>query len=176
MYESSWAITSLPLYGSTALWTLAAFFSFLILYTVGRTPWTGDQPVERPLPIHRTTQTQNKSTQASMSQVGFEPTIPVFERVKTVHALDRAATAIGYGLLSSITVPAITISPCVNCRAINPFTFSVDHGPKCSEVTHRKDVTPTILIVTNLKIIHNRNNKIKIISLDEVLKSVFVYS
>jgi hypothetical protein len=30
-----------------------------------------------------------------MPQVGFEPTIPVFERVKTVHALDRAATVIG---------------------------------------------------------------------------------
>jgi hypothetical protein len=41
-------------------------FSFLILYTVGRTPWTGDQPVARPLPIHRTTQTQNKRTQTSM--------------------------------------------------------------------------------------------------------------
>jgi hypothetical protein len=27
--------------------------------------------------------------------VGFEPTIPVLERAKTVHALDRAATAIG---------------------------------------------------------------------------------
>jgi hypothetical protein len=30
-----------------------------------------------------------------MPQVGFEPTIPVFERAKTVHALDRAATVIG---------------------------------------------------------------------------------
>jgi hypothetical protein len=28
--------------------------------------------------------------------VGFEPTIPVFERAKTVHALDRAATVIAY--------------------------------------------------------------------------------
>jgi hypothetical protein len=30
-----------------------------------------------------------------MPGVGFEPTIPVFERAKTVHALDRAATVIG---------------------------------------------------------------------------------
>jgi hypothetical protein len=30
-----------------------------------------------------------------MPQVGFEPTIQVFERAKTVHALDRAATGIG---------------------------------------------------------------------------------
>jgi hypothetical protein len=30
-----------------------------------------------------------------MPEVGFKPTIPVFERAKTVHALDRAATVIG---------------------------------------------------------------------------------
>jgi hypothetical protein len=39
---------------------LGRFFTFLILYTVGRTPWTRDQPVARPLPTYRTTQTQNK--------------------------------------------------------------------------------------------------------------------
>jgi hypothetical protein len=52
------------------------------------------QPVTRPLPIHRTTQTQNKRTQTSTPRVGREPTIPVFERAKTVHALDGAATVI----------------------------------------------------------------------------------
>jgi hypothetical protein len=30
-----------------------------------------------------------------MPWVGFEPTIPVFERAKTVHALNSAATVIG---------------------------------------------------------------------------------
>jgi hypothetical protein len=45
---------------------LDRFFSFLILNTVGRTPWTNDQPVARPLPTHRTTQTQNKRTRTSM--------------------------------------------------------------------------------------------------------------
>jgi hypothetical protein len=30
-----------------------------------------------------------------MPRVGFEPTIPVFERANTVHALDRAPTVIG---------------------------------------------------------------------------------
>jgi hypothetical protein len=39
---------------------LGLFFSFLILYTVGSTPWTDDQPVAWQLPTHRTTQTQNK--------------------------------------------------------------------------------------------------------------------
>jgi hypothetical protein len=33
-----------------------------------------------------------------MLRVEFEPTIPVFERAKTVHALDGAATVIGYRL------------------------------------------------------------------------------
>jgi hypothetical protein len=33
--------------------------------------------------------------QTSIPQVGFEPTIPVFEGPKTIHALDRAATVIG---------------------------------------------------------------------------------
>jgi hypothetical protein len=71
---------------------LGRFLSFLIFYTVGRTPWTGDQPFARPLPVHRTAQTQNKRTQISMPEVGFELINPVFERAKTVHALDRAAT------------------------------------------------------------------------------------
>jgi hypothetical protein len=71
-----------------------------LFYRVGRTPWTGDQPVARPLPAHRTAQTQNKRTQTSMLLVGFEPMIPVFERAKTVHALDRAVTVIGWYLVS----------------------------------------------------------------------------
>jgi hypothetical protein len=41
------------------------------------------------------THTQNKRRQISMPRVGFEPMIPAFEQVKTVHALDRAATVIG---------------------------------------------------------------------------------
>jgi hypothetical protein len=31
-----------------------------------------------------------------MSQMGFKPTTQGFERAKTVHALDRAASAIGF--------------------------------------------------------------------------------
>jgi hypothetical protein len=69
-------------------------FQFL-LYTIGRTPWTEGKPVARPLHTHRTTQMKNKRTQISMPWTGFETTIPVFEREKTVYALDRAATVIG---------------------------------------------------------------------------------
>jgi hypothetical protein len=45
--------------------------------------------------LHRTTQTQNKSRQTSMPLAGLEPTIPVFKRAETFHALDRAATVTG---------------------------------------------------------------------------------
>jgi hypothetical protein len=79
----------LCLYISCGPWPL---FQFLNLYTVGRTPWTGDQPVARQLPARRTTETQNKRIRTSMPLMGFEPLIPVFERSKMVHALDRAAT------------------------------------------------------------------------------------
>jgi hypothetical protein len=78
---------------SLSLWLyrsldLGRFFSFLTIYeyTVSRTPWTGHQPVARPLHAHRITQTHNKRTQTFMPLVGFEPTIPVFERAKMVHA------------------------------------------------------------------------------------------
>jgi hypothetical protein len=76
-------------------WGPWPLFQFPNLYTVGRTPWRSDQPVTKPLPTRRSTQTQNKRTQTSMPWVGFEPTTPAFEREKTVHALDRAATVIG---------------------------------------------------------------------------------
>jgi hypothetical protein len=87
----------LYIYLSMALYllVLGGFFSFLIFYTVGRTPWTGDQPIAMPLPAHRIAQTQNKGIQTPMPWVGFEPTIPVSERAKAVHALDLAATVIG---------------------------------------------------------------------------------
>jgi hypothetical protein len=80
---------------SDLLFDLGHLLSFLIIYTVGRTPSTGVQPVARPLPTHRATQTQNKRTQTPVSWVGFEPTIPAFERAKTVHAVDLAGTVIG---------------------------------------------------------------------------------
>jgi cytochrome bd-type quinol oxidase subunit 1 len=76
-------LENICIYGSTAVcWTLAAFSVSWSFYTVGRTPWTGNEPVVRPLPPHRTTQIQNKCTQTSMRQVGFAFTIPVLERAK----------------------------------------------------------------------------------------------
>jgi hypothetical protein len=37
-----------------------------------------------------------------MPRVGFEPKIPVFERTKAVHALDREATVIGTRVFTMI--------------------------------------------------------------------------
>jgi hypothetical protein len=69
IYLSIYLSLCLSIYLSIALQSLVGpwpFFSFLILYTIGRTPWTGDQSITRPLPTHRTTQTQNKRTQTLM--------------------------------------------------------------------------------------------------------------
>jgi hypothetical protein len=78
----------------SSLLDLGRCFSFLILYTIGRIPLTRDQPVERSLTTHRITQTQNTSTQTSMSRMRFQPNTPVFERTDAVHALDRADTVL----------------------------------------------------------------------------------
>jgi hypothetical protein len=65
-------------------------------YTDSMTPWTSDQPVARPLPTHRTTQTRNKRIHRHQCLwVGFESMIPAFERAKTVHTLYRAVNVIG---------------------------------------------------------------------------------
>jgi hypothetical protein len=37
-----------------------------------------------------------------MPRVEIEPTIPVFERAKTVHALDRSATVIGRNSITDL--------------------------------------------------------------------------
>jgi hypothetical protein len=39
-------------------WALAAAFQFHDHFTESRTPWASDQLVARPLPKHRTTQTE----------------------------------------------------------------------------------------------------------------------
>jgi hypothetical protein len=82
-------------YGSTALLLgLGGFFSFLIytqlvgLFGRGIGPSQGHY-------LHTEQHKQNKRTQTSMPGVGFEPMTPLFERAKTVHALDGEATVIG---------------------------------------------------------------------------------
>jgi hypothetical protein len=52
--------------------------------------------------------TQNKHKKTSMPRVGFEPTISVFEKAKTFHALDRAATVIGAQTFGPLLLPHLT--------------------------------------------------------------------
>jgi hypothetical protein len=50
-----------------------------------------------------------------MPRVGFEPTIPMFVRAKTVHASDRAATVIGLKYLSSGYIPNMNLRYISGC-------------------------------------------------------------
>jgi hypothetical protein len=73
----------LYLYGSIALVRPWLVFWFIdTIYTVSINHWMKDQPLAKPLPANRNTQTQNKLTQTFMPQVVFEPTIPVIECAK----------------------------------------------------------------------------------------------
>jgi hypothetical protein len=59
---------------STALVGLASFQS-PDLFTIGRTPWMSDQLAARPLPKHRTAQTQNKYI--------YTPNIHALSKIRT---------------------------------------------------------------------------------------------
>jgi hypothetical protein len=101
----------------TVLLRCRGFSFFFESYTVGRTPWTSDRPVARPLPKYMTTQTQNKRTHTAniharngirihdhglrasedsscLTPLGYRDRL-ASERAKTVHALHRAATVTG---------------------------------------------------------------------------------
>jgi hypothetical protein len=84
---------------SLSLWVynpldLGRIFSFLLLHTVGRTPWMGNQPCQKAA-TYTLQHKGNKRRQRSMPRVGFEPAIPLLERAKTVLAIERAAVLIG---------------------------------------------------------------------------------
>jgi hypothetical protein len=52
-----------------------------------------------------------------MPRVGFEPTIPMFELARTVHALDRAATVIGLEVSNHLECTASRKTSHYNCVA-----------------------------------------------------------
>jgi hypothetical protein len=86
----------------------------------------GDQPVAKPLPTHRRAWTRNKHTRTFMPWVGFEPTIPVFELPKTVHASDRAATVhdLYYKGKNGEVVPELNYLNTVPWRFIGEWRYS----------------------------------------------------
>jgi hypothetical protein len=97
---------------------------------VGRNPWTGDQPVSRPQP------TQNTRRQTSMPRVGLEPMTTAFERAKTVHALDRAATAIGVRLDTNSS----------GYRTFSTHCGFIAASPFSSAKPHKKSHVPSIVV------------------------------
>jgi hypothetical protein len=116
-----------------------------ILQTVGRALWTGDQPVERPVRAKNTT-TQNKCSQTSMLVVGFEFKIPVFERTKTLSALDRSAAVITYLLTE--------LSPyweAVNCAATQELP-SILWNPNVHHRVHKNP--PLVPILSQIGPVH----------------------
>jgi hypothetical protein len=77
------------------LWSIRLISQFHDHFTEGRTPWTGDQLVARPLPKHRTTQTQNKRTHTKHSCLVWDSNTrsgPASGRAKAADAFDRSAT------------------------------------------------------------------------------------
>jgi hypothetical protein len=83
------------------LWALAAL-QCPHLFRVGMTPWTSDEPVTRPLPKHRTAQTQNKHIHTpNIHALSGIRTHDRNVRAKTVHVLDRWATLNGVRSVST---------------------------------------------------------------------------
>jgi hypothetical protein len=75
-----------------ALWPVPIselFWKLWILQTVDGTSWMGDQPIVKPLRAQNKTDTDKAQTYTFMPLVGFEPRIPVLQRRKIFHALDR---------------------------------------------------------------------------------------
>jgi hypothetical protein len=94
-------------------WSLLQFRYLYYEYIDSRNPWTSDQPVARPLPKHRTTQTQNKYIHISNIHVlcGIRTHDPSFQAREDSTCLrplgyrDRPLTKC-YKILSSIGVCA----------------------------------------------------------------------
>jgi hypothetical protein len=71
----------------------------------GRPPWTGDQPVARPLPTHRTTQTEQTHTDIHASS-GILTHDPSFRASEDSSCLRRAATLIATRWLQVVLIRA----------------------------------------------------------------------
>jgi len=98
-YQPSNAVIFIILHGTSHSRPVPVqnFWTYESIWTCGRIPWKGDQPDARHLPTQGNTE---KRGHTSMPQAGFKHAIPVFERSKTVHALDHAATGTGSNAVS----------------------------------------------------------------------------
>jgi hypothetical protein len=89
-----------------------------------------------------------------MPRVGFEPTIPVFERAKTVHALDRAATVIGYNfiqdhMISSLLHPTTVFRTLLTniVKLYYPF-MAIDHVSHQNKTRYKITALYTLLFTS----------------------------
>jgi hypothetical protein len=71
--------------------------------------------------------------------MGFEPTIPAFERAKTVHALDRAATVIGTDKAYPVTDCG---GPCETLRLPHFLDNRLTDGGEVVSLTRRRLLPP----------------------------------
>jgi hypothetical protein len=69
-------------------------FSVSWSYIVSSTPWTGDQLFSRPLPTHRTTETQNKRTKYKHQCFEWDSN-PRSQRLKAAYAVARSLYSTG---------------------------------------------------------------------------------
>jgi hypothetical protein len=97
-----------------------------------------DQPVASPLPTYRTTKTEK-----FMSRVGFEPTIPVFDRAKAVHALDQAATVIGLKLNPCRSTPTWSETGDEAQSVLPPYLCPLERG--CSLYSNAPGTGPPVV-------------------------------
>jgi hypothetical protein len=141
-------------------WALAAF----------SVSWTFTQSVGllgrgiSPLPAHRTARTQNKRTQTSMPQVAFEPTIPLFERAKTVHALEFAATVIGcctvdtIHLLANMNIPKLVVGSTLiitqRAKKVTCILYQVRYTPMNNSINYPLEFFCCFNGATLCKVIH----------------------
>jgi hypothetical protein len=65
-----------------------------------------------------------------MLQVGFEPTTQAFERAKTVHDLDRAATVLGFPRNRCAEVPSVELQAATVMSLIPVGPHTADRLPE----------------------------------------------
>jgi hypothetical protein len=118
---------SLPLWSTGHPWNTTLHLGFLILRQSVRLLGRGMSP-SHGHNLHRTTQSQNKSRQTSLPSVRFQPKIPVFERAKTVHALNRGTTVVGMLEYQYYYIPFFLNSLLIYC--IHFITFATIIPPK----------------------------------------------
>jgi hypothetical protein len=125
-------------------WALASSVSFMIIFTEGRTPWTSDQLFAKPLPNHRTTQSQNKHiyTPNIHALIGIRTYDPSL-RASTVHALDSSTTVISSA--NTVESRIYLVEGTSTTKAIHTPFFLLLLLPRCSHTWENRAEFPQFL-------------------------------